>query len=54
MFSNSNLQIKKIYVIPWKDWKYLKEIVNKKSVNEKDLKEYQVLLKNGLLNFLKI
>lgn len=43
----------KFYSIPWKDWRQLKKTINKKSVNQKDLKEYEVKLNKGVLAFLE-
>lgn len=45
---------KTFYAVPWIDWKELKETVNKKSVNEKDLEQYKVPMKNGLIAFLQL
>lgn len=45
-------KMKTFYVVPWTDWKQLKVDTGKKSVNEQDLKNYQVNSKNGLIDFL--
>lgn len=43
---------KTFYTVPWADWKRLKETVNKKSVNEKDLEPFQIEVNDGLIDFL--
>lgn len=42
-----------IYKIPINDWLKLEKNIGKKSVNEKDLKEYKLNKDKGLINFLK-
>lgn len=48
-----SFEMKKFYCIRWEDWKILKNTVNKKSLNDKDLAPYEVYLERGLINFLK-
>lgn len=47
-------RMKDFYVIPWSIWKTLKTTVGKKSLNQKDLENYKIELKRGLLDFLNI
>lgn len=42
------------YAIPWRNWKELKITTGKKSVNQKDLENYKIEIKRGLLDFLNI
>lgn len=42
-----------IYKIPINDWFELEKTVDKKSLNEKDLAEYKITNKKGLINFLE-
>lgn len=42
------------YSVDWVDWKRLKETVNKKSVNEKDLEQYKIPGDRGLIDFLQV
>jgi len=48
-----SFSLKRFYAVPWTDWKYLKDNSGKKSVNEKDLAEYGIEIKGGLLDLLK-
>lgn len=43
---------KHFYKVPWLEWLNLKETIGKKSVNEKDLKEYEVEVSEGIVKFL--
>ena len=48
-----SFSLKRFYAVPWTDWKHLKDTSGKKSVNEKDLAEYGIEIKGGLLDLLK-
>lgn len=48
-----SFKFEQFYLIDWKDWKQLKKTVGKKSVNRKDLAEYEIKLLNGRLAFLE-
>lgn len=43
---------KRVYKVPIKDWLLLENKVDKKSVNEDDLKDYRVLVQNDMIRFL--
>lgn len=45
--------LKTYYKVHWSDWKELKRTIGKKSLNEKDLAEYKITNKKGLINFLE-
>ncbi|GEK88900.1 recombination protein U [Alkalibacterium putridalgicola] len=44
--------MKKFYAVPWPAWVYLKQNSGKKSVNQKDLVDFEISTKNGLLNLI--
>lgn len=43
---------KRVYKVPIKDWLLLENRLDKKSVNEDDLKNYRVLVQNDMIRFL--
>lgn len=43
---------KRVYKVPIKDWLLLENRLDKKSVNENDLKDYRVLVQNDMIRFL--
>lgn len=43
---------KRVYKVPIKDWLLLENKLDKKSVNEDDLKNYRVLVQNDMIRFL--
>lgn len=43
---------KRVYKVPIKDWLLLENKLDKKSVNEDDLKNYRVLVLNDMIRFL--
>lgn len=45
--------MKKFYAVPWPAWVYLKQNSGKKSVNQKDLVDFEISTKNGLLNLIE-
>lgn len=46
-------ELTNFYMVNWRDWQNLKKSIGKKSVNEKDLKEYGVKYINGVIRFLE-
>lgn len=46
--------LKRFYAVPWEKWKWMQDNNCKKSVNEKELSEYQVSLNKGILDFLSM
>ena len=47
-----SFEMKRFYKIPWSVWRDMQQIFKKKSVNEKDLAEYKVEYKGGVLQFI--
>lgn len=48
-----SFSMKHFYMVPYADWKELKETIGKKSVNQSDLVDYQLSTEKGILNFLE-
>lgn len=48
-----SFNMRHFYAIPYSDWMQLKEQSGKKSVNQKDLVDYQISTKKGYLNFIR-
>lgn len=48
-----SFNFKRFFLVPYYHWVCLEEALNKKSVNVQDLKEYEIDLERGFLNFLK-
>ncbi|MDN6288869.1 MAG: Holliday junction resolvase RecU [Tetragenococcus koreensis] len=48
-----SFSMKNFYVVPWKKWQELLKSTGKKSLNQKDLVEFEISTKNGLLNLLE-
>lgn len=48
-----SFSMKNFYVVPWKEWQELLKSTGKKSLNQKDLVEFEISTKNGLLNLLE-
>lgn len=47
-----SFKAKRFYKVPWSDWENMKGVFGKVSVTEKDLVEYEIQIKGGLLDFL--
>lgn len=47
-----SFNLKRFYKVPWKEWQSMKDTLGKKSVNEKDLVDYQISTNKGLIDFL--
>lgn len=45
--------MKHFYAVPWTVWKELKESSGKKSVNQRDLVEFEISTRNGFLELVK-
>lgn len=48
-----SFKLEQFYLVNWENWKQLKKSVDKKSVNRKDLSDYEIKLENGRLEFLE-
>lgn len=49
-----SFEMKRFYKIPWGVWEDIEFIYKKKSVNESDIKGYEVFMKNGYINLLEV
>lgn len=47
-----SFEMKRFYRIPWETWRDMQFIFKKKSVNESDIKGYEVTYANGIIDFL--
>lgn len=48
-----SFEMKRFYKIPWNVWDDMEFIYKKKSVNESDIKGYEVFMNNGYINLLE-
>lgn len=49
-----SFEMRNFYKIPWEIWRDMQFIFKKKSVNQSDIKGYEVNYLNGILNFIEI
>lgn len=48
-----SFEMKNFYKIPWEIWRDMQFIFKKKSVNQSDIKGYEIKYLNGILNFIE-
>ena len=48
-----SIQERHFYKVPWNVWEDMQLIYKKKSLNKKDLTEFEVPYRNGIINFLE-
>lgn len=49
-----SFEMKNFYKIPWEIWRDMQFIFKKKSVNQSDIKGYEVNYLNGIINFIEM